>query len=356
MFYFQQIEIYYNSQTNKIKFPKYEIKNIDPLHVICLQAIGKYELNEIIHLTIIKPQNSLVLNNTLAEKFKQQLPKNNTITEKPIYEDISSLINVYEKYKNSAVYLRIIVHCIQQHSQDNYQFKCKIQILPKTEVDKYFHVFIPKMFYVLSTILEKKFSRDVMDEIHQSNNVDDQIFSFTLSSPTIIDHLRKYNAHMLSYFCKMVSGLFNGEESEDQYSLTLSFALQNILKLHKLKGPPIKISIDFTKTPDLNICPSRKSINCFLVVISDLLKKICNNNTVYFAKIVSKKTDYHLINISISHKPIKITKENHESDISHKNSMGNAFSWSGMDQVPENIFRHQHHGTIEKHPTGFTIT
>ena len=96
MFYFQQIEIYYNSQTNKIRFPKYEIKNIDPLHVIFLLAIGKYELNEIIHLPVIKPQNTLVLNNTLANRFKQQLSNNIPITEKPIYEDISSLINVHD--------------------------------------------------------------------------------------------------------------------------------------------------------------------------------------------------------------------------------------------------------------------
>ena len=72
-----------------------------------------------------------------------------------------------------------------------------------------------------------------------------------------------------------------------------------ILKLHKLKGSPIKISFDFTQTPGLNICPSRKSINCFLVVISDLLKKICNNDTVYFIKIVSTKTNYHLINLML---------------------------------------------------------
>lgn len=264
------------------------------------------------------------------------------------------MINVHDKYKNSAVYLRILIHSIKQH-EDIYQFACRIQILPKTEVDIYFQLFIPKLFLELSTILENKNSNNVMKEIHQSNNIGNQKFSFTLSSSTTIDYSRKYSAPVLSYFCKMVGGVFNGEESENQYSLTLSFALQNILKLHKLKGPSINTSIDFTKTPDLNISPSRKSINCLLVVMSDLLKKICNNDNVYFIEIVSTKTDYHIINLSISHNPIEIIEEKHESDISHKSSKDNAFSWSGMDQVPENIFRHQHHGIIKKQSTGFTI-
>jgi hypothetical protein len=73
MFYFQQIKIYYNSQINKIQIPKYEIKEIDPLHMICFQEKGEYEISEIIHLAIIKPQKSLVLHDTLAKKFKQEL-------------------------------------------------------------------------------------------------------------------------------------------------------------------------------------------------------------------------------------------------------------------------------------------
>ena len=84
-------------------------------------------------------------------------------------------------------------------------------------------------------------------------------------------------------------------------------------------------------------------------------KKICNNDAVNFIDIVSVKTDYHLINLSVLHNPIQIIEVSHQSDISQKNSIINTFSWSGMEKVPENIFRCQYHVTIKKHPTSFTI-